>query len=73
MKILDNIRHHLRPVLSTFSRPFDGELQGFELVGAEVGVFQGAHAKQFVNKSNVQTLYCIDPYVGRRPPAARSG
>jgi hypothetical protein len=64
MKILDNIRHHLRPVLSTFLRPFDGELQGLGLVGAEVGVFKGSHAKQLVNKSNVQTLYCIDPYVG---------
>lgn len=64
MRLLENIRHHLRPAISMIVRPFDGELKGTNLVGVEVGVFKGSHAKQLARKANVHTLYCVDPYVG---------
>jgi hypothetical protein len=45
-----------------FNRPFDRVLTGKNLIGAEVGVSFGFHAKRLVAKKNVAVLYCVDPY-----------
>jgi hypothetical protein len=49
---------------ASFPRPFDVAVLGLgnELVGAEVGVFEGIHARLLVKNNSVARLYCIDPY-----------
>lgn len=32
-------------------------------IGCEIGIFTGGHAKSILANSNVEKLYCIDPYI----------
>lgn len=45
-----------------YPRPFAEQLNGTNLVGAEVGVFEGEHAKSLFDIGKVKKLYLIDPY-----------
>ena len=43
-------------------RSFDGELKGKDLVGAEIGVYQGEHAWGMLSIASIKKLYLVDPY-----------
>lgn len=44
-------------------RPFDKQLDRKKsLIGVEIGVNRGAHAKTLLRKLNIDILYLIDPY-----------
>jgi len=46
-----------------YQRSFDDLLlTGIDLVGAEIGVYRGAHAKEMLEKLDIKTLYLIDPW-----------
>jgi hypothetical protein len=47
------------------ARPFDRALQDrTNLVGAEIGVLGGEHAKMLLRRLSLQSLYLVDPYQG---------
>lgn len=56
--ILSDLKH------SVFPRPFErlGLSKTKCEIGAEIGVFEGAHALSLLQNSNVSKLYLIDPY-----------
>ena len=56
-------RHRYDFLVKVFGRPFDAQLIGHRLLGVEVGVFKGKHAKQLIKKQCVSGIYCVDPYV----------
>lgn len=49
--------------LERFPRPFEKVLRYCrDLVGAEVGVFKGRHARSLLDHLNLKQLYLIDPF-----------
>jgi len=46
-----------------YTRPFELLLKGREkLVGAEIGVYRGQHAKEILSNLNIKKLYLVDPW-----------
>lgn len=48
-----------RPVVTFAKDHFNGK----PVTGAEIGVFEGTHAKLILQTLNVETLFLVDPYV----------
>jgi hypothetical protein len=62
MKLHQIINSFTEP-LERFPRPFEKMLKHCrDLVGAEVGVFKGRHARSLVDNLHLKQLYLIDPF-----------
>lgn len=57
IELLSDLKHRI------FPRPFERlAVSGRNLVGAEIGVFEGEHAVSLLEHLDIQCLYLIDPY-----------
>lgn len=49
-------------LIKIFPRPFESiAVKGKELVGIEIGVYEGTHARSMLKTLNIRKLYLIDP------------
>ena len=59
-KILPNINLHLT---KCYPRPFERiAIKGKDLIGVEIGVYKGEHAKWMLKNKDIKKLYLVDPY-----------
>jgi len=50
-------------LIRAYPRPFERHgLKGNNLIGAEIGVYRGKHAKSMLDTEKIKKLYLIDPY-----------
>lgn len=57
VNLLSDLKHRI------FPRPFERlGVSGKNLIGVEIGVYKGEHAKSLLEHLNIQRLYLIDPY-----------
>lgn len=50
-------------ILRTYPRPFERfAVKGNDLIGVEIGVFEGRHAINMLKTLSIKKLYLIDPY-----------
>jgi len=59
---LDGPEHHLERMFAFIKRGWEDEQPLHDMVGAEVGVFEGANAERILEELPIKRLYLIDSY-----------